>query len=298
MSQATAMLCVGAKVAFDGELFEVVGLDGRQATIRTQQGQYQTATIAWLASQATVLAVDAQVVGSVAALGPALGALSAEEQATLAERAAHIREVLTGYRASSGALARPGEPRPEYAPTLSLEARYQAKATELGVGLRTLKRWVAGYRQAGEAAWSTPAGSPDVARRSILAGSRRAGWWSPSTWAPPRRQWVRCWRGSTRGWRRPMARGGALTVPGDGLPASGAADQGHRCGQWAGQGAPVDRRAAQGRLWAAAGDAARRVRNQPQGPTDSQDDHSTGNQKPTTADSGGTIRPGPSDKER
>lgn len=151
MSQATAVLCVGARVAFDGELFEVVGLDGRQATIRTQQGQYRTVTIAWLASQATVLAADAPVVGPVAALGPALGALSAEEQAAIAERAAHIREVLTGYRAGSREFARPGEPRPEYEPTLSLQARYQAKAAELGVGLRTLKRWVAGYRQAGEA---------------------------------------------------------------------------------------------------------------------------------------------------
>jgi transposase InsO family protein len=151
VSQATAVLCVGARVACDGELFEVVGLDGRQATIRTQQGQYKTVTIAWLASQATVLAMDATAVVPVAALGPALGALSAAEQAVIAERAAHIREVLTGYRAGSRELARPGEPRPQYAPTLSLQVRYQAKAAELGVGLRTLKRWVAGYRQAGEA---------------------------------------------------------------------------------------------------------------------------------------------------
>jgi transposase InsO family protein len=151
VSQATAVLCVGARVAFDGELFEVVGLDGRQVTIRSQQGHYRTVTVAWLAGQATVLTVDAPVVGPVAALGPALGSLSAEEQAVIAERAAHIREVLTGYRAGSGALAQPGEPRPQFAPTLSLQARYQAKAAELGVGLRTLKRWVAGYRQAGEA---------------------------------------------------------------------------------------------------------------------------------------------------
>jgi hypothetical protein len=60
-----------------------------------------------------VLSVEAAVVGPLAALGPALGSLTAEEQAAIAERAAHIREVLTGYRAGSGALARPGEPRPE-----------------------------------------------------------------------------------------------------------------------------------------------------------------------------------------
>ncbi|MEV7092702.1 transposase [Amycolatopsis sp. NPDC051045] len=56
------------------------------------------------------------------------------------ERAAHVREVLTGYRAG-----------PQYAPNLSPTSRYKAKAVELGVGVRTLQRWVADFRQNGEA---------------------------------------------------------------------------------------------------------------------------------------------------
>ena len=44
-----------------------------------------------------------------------LGA-AGEMPAEARSRAAHVREVLSGYRSGSEELAAPGEPRPEYAP--------------------------------------------------------------------------------------------------------------------------------------------------------------------------------------
>ena len=69
----------------------------------------------------------------------------------LLERAAHVREVLTGYRSGSAQLSVPGKPRAEYDPAVPLTRRYAAKAEELGIGVRTLRRWVGDDRRAGEA---------------------------------------------------------------------------------------------------------------------------------------------------
>ena len=54
-----------------------------------------------------------------------------------------MREACTCYRRGSPELAQPGEPRPEYSPGTSKLQRYQAKAAELGVGVRTVRRWAA-----------------------------------------------------------------------------------------------------------------------------------------------------------
>jgi transposase InsO family protein len=69
----------------------------------------------------------------------------------VSDRAGHVREVLTGYRAGHAAGAAAGEPRPRYEPGQPLKARYQAKARELGVGERTVERWAMAYRESGEA---------------------------------------------------------------------------------------------------------------------------------------------------
>jgi transposase InsO family protein len=67
------------------------------------------------------------------------------------ETADHVREVLTGYRSGSAEIAREGEPRFEYHPKRPLRERQQAKAAEVGVTTRTIERWIARYRDAGEA---------------------------------------------------------------------------------------------------------------------------------------------------
>ncbi|MEH0517304.1 TnsA-like heteromeric transposase endonuclease subunit [Streptomyces sp. B21-079] len=81
-----------------------------------------------------------------------LAQLSEEELAEVRERAAHINEVLTGFRSGSAELPEPGEPRPQYADTVPKLQRYDAKATELGVSVRSIKRWVRAFltdREAG-----------------------------------------------------------------------------------------------------------------------------------------------------
>ena len=64
---------------------------------------------------------------------------------------AHVREACTGYRGDRPDLALPGEPRPQYAPGVGRARRHEAKAAELGVGARTVRRWAAGLEREGPA---------------------------------------------------------------------------------------------------------------------------------------------------
>lgn len=57
-------------------------------------------------------------------------------------KAGHIREMRTGFVSGLPTLALPHEPRPEYDPKLTtIHERRRAKAAELGLSLKTLKRW-------------------------------------------------------------------------------------------------------------------------------------------------------------
>jgi hypothetical protein len=84
------------------------------------------------------------------------GRVSAAERELVAQRAAHVREVLTGY--ASGHMGPDTRRRPAgRAPRgvrrwVPLTARYAAKAAELSVTARTVQNWVAAYRDGGEAA--------------------------------------------------------------------------------------------------------------------------------------------------
>ncbi|WIM89757.1 Mu transposase C-terminal domain-containing protein [Candidatus Mycobacterium wuenschmannii] len=80
-----------------------------------------------------------------------LAQLSEAELSTMRLRVEHVREVLCGYRSGSEELKRSDEPRRDFEPTLPLEARYKAKAAELGVTDRTIKRWTSDYLRFGEA---------------------------------------------------------------------------------------------------------------------------------------------------
>ena len=93
--------------------------------------------------------LDATVAVPAGAVGPALASLSDGEMTAVGERAAHLREMLTGYRSGSLEHALPGEPRAAYAPGVPLMERYRAKAAELGVGVTSLRRWTSAF-EAGE----------------------------------------------------------------------------------------------------------------------------------------------------
>lgn len=161
MSTSTVRLGVGTRVIYDGELLEIAELHagpaGTEAVLRPCHGQGAIVRVALqhlVAGQRGVVVPDAAGVcaeDSVEPAGVVLSALSDSDRAELVERAAHIREVLTGYRCGAAELAIPGEPRSPYGPGMSLTARYEAKAAELGVSLRTVQQWVADFRQYGEA---------------------------------------------------------------------------------------------------------------------------------------------------
>jgi hypothetical protein len=106
--------------------------------------------IGWLLSHPSTELLGLRVwPAPVPAIGPELAALTESEHAAVAERATHVREVLSGYRSGSADLVAPDEPRPAYDPALPMMARYEAKAAELGVTERTVRRWVKAYLRAG-----------------------------------------------------------------------------------------------------------------------------------------------------
>ena len=162
----TVTLGTGSGLVHDGELWTVTGLDGGAVVLRGRAGRslrVHAATL--LASPGT------RVIGAredlPAAAGPLLDDLTGAEQEQLAGRLGHVRELLTGYVSGSDATAAEGEPRPQYDPSLPAGDREAAKAAELGVSARTVRRWVAGDLQAG------PAGLVDgrsVRPSDVMAG--------------------------------------------------------------------------------------------------------------------------------
>jgi len=141
---STAILAVGAKVAYDGEVWSVVDLAGSRATIEAAGGRSRSVAITRLLCAPNHLLVDDTP--AVPGVGQVFSSLNQTERAQLSGRLAHVRELLTSYRSGDAADALPGEPRPSYDPDRPRMERYAAKADELGVGLSTLRRWVAAYK--------------------------------------------------------------------------------------------------------------------------------------------------------
>ena len=147
---ATAMVTVGTRLVYDGAMFTVVGIEAERLLLRDHQGATVLMHTATLFADRSTRVVGA---GEQAweALGPGLDTLGADDRDRVLQRLRHVREMLTGYTSGFAEAASAGEPRPEYHPSLPLKARYAAKATELGVETRTLRRWVAAVRARGAA---------------------------------------------------------------------------------------------------------------------------------------------------
>lgn len=143
---STATLVVGAKVAYDGEVWSVVDLAGSRATIARAGGRSRSVAITTLLSAPNRLVVEDEPAAA-AGVGQVFSSLEETERAQLNDRLAHVRELLTGYRSGEPAAPLPGEPRPAYDTARPRMERYAAKSEELGVGLSTLRRWVAAYQE-------------------------------------------------------------------------------------------------------------------------------------------------------
>ncbi|GAA4143458.1 Mu transposase C-terminal domain-containing protein [Streptomyces griseoincarnatus] len=159
MSGAGTRLGVGTRFRLDGETVEVVEFaslvtgmevilkDARDRLVRMPVRELLTSDRAEVIPEDRGPAADDE--GDLVSV--VLARLTKEERKDVLERAEHVRETLTGYRSGSEELARPGEPRPEYAPGLSLGKRYAAKASELGVTVRSVERWARAFVESGEA---------------------------------------------------------------------------------------------------------------------------------------------------
>lgn len=159
MSGAGARVGVGTRFRYDGETVEVVEMAtttaGNEVVLKDGQGRLLRLSLKELlfSDRAAVIpdqpgpaADDAEEIASVV-----LDQLQEGERLQVLERAAHVREVLTGFRSGSPERAHDGEPRRDYAPGGPVEPKYAAKAMELGVHVRTVKQWVADFRRHGEA---------------------------------------------------------------------------------------------------------------------------------------------------
>lgn len=159
MSWAGVRFGRGTRVIMDGETAEIVELAatpaGNEVILKDPRGR-----ILRISQRELLLSDRVRVIpdgdGPTAddpceTAGTVLGRLAPAERARVADQAAHIEEVLTGYRSGSPELAGPGEPRSQYNPALPYTERYAAKASELGITTRTLARWVRNYRDAGQA---------------------------------------------------------------------------------------------------------------------------------------------------
>lgn len=100
----------GTRVAFDGGLWEVAELDGEGVLLRSALGQVRRESIGHLLSQPGTRVLDAPGGVPAPVPDPVQGMLTGEEERELGILAGHMREMLTGYRHGSEALALPGSP--------------------------------------------------------------------------------------------------------------------------------------------------------------------------------------------
>lgn len=153
-------LGVGTRFFYDGETITVLELfptgSGNEVLVENHAGtrRFRLSVRELLASGRAHIVTDEAVARSddeIEVAGVVLADLDDTARARVAERAGHVREVLTGYKSGSPEMALAGEPRPEYAPELPRTVRYGHKAAELNVSQRQLFRWVRAYREHGEA---------------------------------------------------------------------------------------------------------------------------------------------------
>src|SRR5260221_5149295 len=121
MSWAGVRFGVGTRLIMDGETAEVVKLAatraGNEVILKDSRGRiFRISQRELLLSDRVRVIPDAD--GPAAddpyeTAGTVLSRLTPSERALVAELAANIEEVLTGYPSGSPELAEPGEPRPE-----------------------------------------------------------------------------------------------------------------------------------------------------------------------------------------
>jgi transposase InsO family protein len=159
MTKSAVRVGIGTRVIYDGEAAEVVELQptksGIDLTLRIGADGRRAVRIALRelldGGRARIIGDDPVSDGPSDVASVILAGLSEAEIQAVRTRAAHVREVLTGYRSGHAELAGHGEPRAQFDPHRPLMERYAAKAAELDITVRTIGQWVSDYRADGEA---------------------------------------------------------------------------------------------------------------------------------------------------
>ena len=149
---------VGTRVMYDGAVHEVTEwiptVCGTDVILRGPNSVCRMSVVELVSGTRVRLLIDSSGPESTDQMVPAavvLSSLPKKRLEEVRERAAHVREVLTGYRSGNSEIAEAGEPRAEFEHSRPLCDRYAAKAAELGVVERTVRRWVKAYEENGEA---------------------------------------------------------------------------------------------------------------------------------------------------
>ena len=166
MNRAGIRIGVGARFCYEGEIVEIVEMHVTGSVLEAVAKDRRGETARRFSLEELLMSERAQLIAP--GDGPApddepdiasvvLSAVPEAHRRLALERAAHVREVLTGYRSGTAQAPLPGEPRAEYRPELPMGQRIAAKTRELlktgelKGGYRSIERWVAQYRANGEA---------------------------------------------------------------------------------------------------------------------------------------------------
>lgn len=148
------VLRVNAHIVFDGARYVIAEILDTAVVLRSAEGHYRRVEIVEvlrpLSDGGRARLVEPDVRDDAGEPGILWVGASEKARETARERAAHIREALTGYRSGDPTTALPNEPKPEYDVPRSRGSRVRAKAEELEVSQRTLERWIGEYRASGE----------------------------------------------------------------------------------------------------------------------------------------------------
>jgi transposase InsO family protein len=151
VNDRTFTLSRGVTLFYEGDAVEVTELSGTTVVLRNDRtSQFTSVSMSHLIARAHPASAEPAAETKLSSAVVWSG-LTEQERIAVTDRAGHVREMLTGYRSGHPGNAALDEPRAEYGRGQAPSVRYRAKAKELGVSERTLRRWVTEYLQAGEA---------------------------------------------------------------------------------------------------------------------------------------------------
>jgi transposase InsO family protein len=152
----TIVLSIGTRVIHGHEEWTVCAIMGTEVCLerRGAPGLVRVRTVSLLDPTSPFSISDSAVFKDTKEKAPvpsdiALHLIPEDQLEKVLDRAAHVREILFGYKSGTKYAALPGEPQEEYRPKKSLMSKYQAKAAELHVSVPAVRGWVHRYQEDG-----------------------------------------------------------------------------------------------------------------------------------------------------